>query len=38
LRARLFWDHPALYVRYMAGELPTVHAAAREAGLVKARH
>jgi hypothetical protein len=37
LRARLVWDHPAIYARYMAGELPSVHAAAKEAGLVKAR-
>jgi hypothetical protein len=28
-------DHPAIYARYMAGELASVHAAARAAGLVK---
>jgi hypothetical protein len=31
-------DYPEVYARYMAGELPTVHAAAKEAGLVKAPH
>jgi hypothetical protein len=36
--ARLLRDHPQIYARYMAGELPTVHAAAVEAGLVKVRH
>jgi hypothetical protein len=33
-RDRLMQDCPATYARYMAGELPTVHAAARAAGLV----
>jgi hypothetical protein len=30
-------DHPAIYARYMAGELPSVHAAAQLAGLRKGR-
>jgi hypothetical protein len=34
LRDRLMQDHPAIYARYMAGELPSVHAAAQVAGLV----
>jgi hypothetical protein len=34
---RLLWDFPAVYARYQAGELPSVHATAVEAGLVKAR-
>jgi hypothetical protein len=33
LVGRLLRDHPAVYARYMAGELPSVHAAARVAGL-----
>jgi hypothetical protein len=37
LRSRLMRDHPAIYARYMAGELPSVHAAAKVAGLVKGR-
>jgi hypothetical protein len=38
LAARLVRDYPSIYARYQAGELATVYAAAREAGLVKARH
>ena len=34
LAKRLMRDHPAIYARYMAGELPSVHAAAKVAGLV----
>ena len=34
---RLLRDHPAIYARYMAGELPSVHAAAKVAGLIKGR-
>lgn len=34
LAARLMRDHPAIYARYMAGELASVHAAAKVAGLV----
>jgi hypothetical protein len=34
LAARLMRDHPAVYARYMAGELASVHAAAQVAGLV----
>jgi hypothetical protein len=37
LVGRLLRDHPAIYARYMAGELPSVHAAAKVAGLVKGR-
>jgi len=37
LRDRLMQDHPAIFARYMAGELATVHATAREAGLVQGR-
>jgi hypothetical protein len=36
--ARLQRDHPQVYARFLAGELPTVHAAALVAGLVKGRH
>jgi len=36
-RDRLMQDHPQVYARYMAGELPSVQAAAVEAGLVKPR-
>jgi hypothetical protein len=35
---RLLRDFPAVYARYQAGELPSINAAAREAGMVKARH
>jgi hypothetical protein len=38
LAARLLRDHPQVYARYQSGELPSVHAAAIVAGLVKARH
>jgi len=34
LAARLMRDYPQTYAQYMAGELPSVHAAARQAGLV----
>jgi hypothetical protein len=34
LRDRLMQDHPPIYARYMAGELASVHAAAKVAGLV----
>ena len=37
LRDRLMQDHPAIFARYMAGELPSVHAAAKVAGLRKGR-
>src|SRR5262252_4111532 len=37
LQAKLLWQHPQVYARYMAGELDSVYAAAREAGLVKTR-
>jgi hypothetical protein len=37
LAARLMRDYPDVYARFQAGELPSVHAAAKEAGLVKAR-
>ena len=37
LAKRLMRDHPAIYARYMAGELPSVHKAAQVAGLVKGR-
>ena len=37
LTARLLRDHPDVLARYMAGELTTVHAAARAAGLVQPR-
>jgi hypothetical protein len=36
-QARLLRDHPAVYARFMAGELPSVYAARLAAGLVKAR-
>jgi hypothetical protein len=36
-QARLIKEQPAIYARYMAGELPSVHAARREAGFVKGR-
>jgi hypothetical protein len=34
---RLVRDAPSIYAKYMAGELPSVHAAAVAAGLVRAR-
>jgi hypothetical protein len=34
---RLVRDHPAVYAHYMAGELPSVWAAAVEAGLVRGK-
>jgi hypothetical protein len=37
LTARLLRDYPEVYARYQAGELPSVHAAAKVAGLVKDR-
>jgi hypothetical protein len=37
LRARLMRDHPAIYARYLAGELDSVHEAAVAAKLVKGR-
>jgi hypothetical protein len=37
LAKRLMRDHPALFARYMAGELPSVYATAKAAGLVKGR-
>jgi hypothetical protein len=37
LRDRLMQDHPAIYARYMAGELASVQAAAVVAGVVKPR-
>jgi hypothetical protein len=36
-QARLLRDHPAVYARFMAGELPSVYAARLAAGLVKGR-
>jgi hypothetical protein len=36
-QARLLKEHPQIYARYLAGELPSVHAAAKVAGLVKGR-
>jgi hypothetical protein len=35
--ARRMRDYPTIYARYMAGELASVHAAAKAAGLVKGR-
>jgi hypothetical protein len=37
LESRLRRDYPQIHARWMAGELPSVHAAAVEAGLVTAR-
>jgi hypothetical protein len=37
LRDRLMQEHPAIYARYLAGELGSVTAAAKEAGLVRGR-
>jgi hypothetical protein len=36
-QSRLLRDHPEVYARYMAGELDSIHAAAKQAGLVKGR-
>jgi hypothetical protein len=36
-QARLLKEHPQIYARYLAGELPSVHAAAKMAGLIKGR-
>ena len=37
LQDRLLRDYPEVHARYLAGELPSVHAAAMAAGLVKPR-
>ena len=37
LARRLMRDYPDVYARYMAGELPSVHAAAKVAGLISGR-
>ena len=37
LLERIARDAPYVFLRYVAGELPSVHAAAVAAGLVKAR-
>jgi hypothetical protein len=35
LLARLEYDHPEVFARLKAGEIKTVHAAAREAGIIR---
>jgi SAM-dependent methyltransferase len=37
LLARIVRDHPAIFVRFQAGEFRSVHAAAKAAGLIRAR-